>query len=263
MTTRTEYAHGEFSWVDLATTDPAAAKSFYGSLFGWQSEDMPAGENMTYTMCKLKNQYVAGLYALAHQGPQSQGVPPHWLPYINVRSADEIAKKVSAGGGKVLQGPFDVLDVGRMAPVQDPTGGHFAIWQAKRHIGAGLVGEPGAMCWQELMTPDVEAAGRFYRTTFDWAAQPMDMGGGATYTIFKAGTTMVGGMMATPPQMKGVPPHWLTYFAVADCDAAAKKVGELRGKVLRPPDDIPNVGRFAVCADGQGAAFAVIKLQNM
>ena len=260
MTTRTEYAHGDFSWVDLATTDPTAAKSLYGGLFGWQPVDMPAGPGMTYTIFKLKNQDAAALYAMS-KDMLSQGVPPHWLPYINVRNADDIAKKASQGGGKVLNGPFDVLDVGRMAPMQDPTGALFAIWQAKKHIGAGIINEPGAMCWNELMTPNVDVAGRFYCTTFDWTAAPMDMGPAGTYTIFKAGTTQVGGMMARPPEMKDVPPHWLTYFAVTDCDGTAKKVGELGGKVLRPPTDIPNVGRFAVCRDGQGAAFAVIKLQ--
>jgi predicted enzyme related to lactoylglutathione lyase len=121
MTTRTEYAHGDFSWVDLATTDPTAAKSFYGGLFGWQPVDMPAGPGMTYTIFKLKNQDAAALYAMS-KDMLSQGVPPHWLPYINVRNADDIAKKASQGGGKVLNAPFDVLDVGRMAPMQDPTG---------------------------------------------------------------------------------------------------------------------------------------------
>ena len=100
----------------------------------------------------------------------------------------------------------------------------------------------------------------FYRTTFGWTTNQMDMGGGRTYTIFKAGDEQVGGMMALPPQMKGVPPHWLTYFAVTDCDGTVKKVNELGGQVLVPPTDVPNVGRFAVCRDGQRAAFAIIKL---
>jgi len=256
MTTRTEYAHGEFSWVELATTDLAAAKRFYGRLFGWQASDMPAGPGMTYTMTQLKNQYTAGMYAL-DKDRQAKGVPPHWLPYINVRNADDIAKKVAQGGGKVLQGPFDVMDVGRSAFIQDPTGAKFAVWQAKKHPGAGIVNEPGAICWNELMTPNIEAAGRFYRSTFDWSAELVDTSEDSSYTIFKAGTTQVGGMMARPPRLKDVPPNWLTYFAVADCDGAAKQVGELGGTVLKAPDDIPNVGRFAVCKDGQGAVFAV------
>ncbi len=261
MTTKTEYAHGEFCWADLATTDPAAAKTFYGGLFGWHAEDMPAGPGMTYTMCKLKNQYVAALYAL-DKGRQSQGEPSHWLPYINVRNADETAKKVSQGGGKVLHGPADVLDVGRMVNIQDPTGAYVAVWQAQKHIGAGTVMEPGTICWNELMTPNTEAAGRFYRATFDWTTESMDMGPAGTYTIFKAGTIQAGGMMARPAELKDVPPHWLTYFAVADCDSAATKVRELRGTVLRPPTDIPKIGRFAVCRDGQGAVFALFKPQT-
>jgi len=261
MTTRTEYAHGEFSWVNLGTTDPAAAKRFYGGLFGWECEDMPAGPEMTYTMCRLKNQDVAGLYGLDKQ-TLSMGVPPHWLPFVNVIDADEIVKKMSQGGGKIMFGPDDVLDVGRSAAMQDPTGAHFAIWQAKKHLGAGLINEPGAMCWNELMTPDVDLAGGFYRSTFGWSAEQVDMSADSTYTIFKAGTIQVGGMMKRPPQMNDVPPNWLTYFGVTDCDGAAKKVGELGGKVLRPPMDIPNIGRFAVCADGQGAVFAVFDPQN-
>jgi len=116
---------------------------------------------MTYTMCRLKSHYVTGLYALDKR-MQSQGVPPHWLPFVNVSNADDVATKTSQGGGRVLFGPNDVLDVGRSAAMQDPTGAHFAIWQAKKHIGAGIINEPGAMCWNELMTPDVDLAGRFY-----------------------------------------------------------------------------------------------------
>jgi len=261
MTAKTEYAHGDFSWVELATTDTAEAKHFYGTLFGWQPIDMPAGPGMIYTMCKLKNQYVAALYAMDNER-RSQRVPSHWLPYITVRNVDEISKKASQGGGKVLNGPLDVLDAGRTAAVQDPTGAHFAVWQAKNHIGAGIINEPGAMCWNELTTPAPELAGRFYRTTFDWTGETMDMGAAGTYTIFKAGSTQVGGMFAPPTPLKDVPPHWLTYFAVGDCDGTATQVEELGGKVVRAPDDIPNIGRFAICKDGQGAGFAIIKLQT-
>lgn len=165
-------------------------------------------------------------------------------------------------GGKVIREPFDVpMDGGRISVVQDPTGAMVAMWQAKKHIGAGVINEPGAMCWNELSTSNLDAAGKFYRATFGWTAEQMDMGGGGTYTIFKAGDERVGGMTALTPQMKGVPPHWLTYFAVTDCDGTVKEVNELGGKVLVPPTDIPEVGRFAVCLDGQRAAFAFIKLQ--
>jgi predicted enzyme related to lactoylglutathione lyase len=261
VATSTKYAHGVFSWVHLGTPDPTGAKRFYGNLFGWQFEDMPAGPEMTYTFVKLKNQSVGGLYALSRD-MLAQGVPAHWLPFVNVTDVDGIAKNTSQGGGKVLYPPMDVLDVGRMAVLQDPTGAQVAIWQAKTHLGADLINETGAMCWNELMTPDVQAAGRFYGATFGWTAELVDTSADSSYTIFKAGTTQVGGMMARPPQMKDVPPNWLTYFGVTDCDGTAKKVGELGGKILKPPMDIPNIGRFAVCQDGPGAVFAIFTPQN-
>ena len=256
MTIGTKYAHGVFSWVHLATTDPGAAKRFYGSLFGWEFEDMPAGPEMTYTFISLKKHSVAGLYAL-------KNAPSHWLPFVNVVDADDVAKKVAQAGGKVLNAPMDVLDVGRMAVLQDPTGANIAIWQAKKHLGADTINETGAICWNELMTPDIGAAGRFYGAAFGWTADLVDTSADSSYTIFKAGTTtQVGGMMARPPRMNDVPPNWLTYFCVTDCDGTAKKVGELHGRVIRPPMDIPNIGRFAVCQDGQGAVFAIFTPQH-
>ncbi len=121
--------------------------------------------------------------------------------------------------------------------------------------------EPGALTYNELLTNDVDRAGKFYVQTIGWTTQAVDMGPMGTYTLFKrtGDKNDKGGMMPIGPNMKGVPPHWLAYFAVADCDASAKKVSELRGKVLMPPTDIPNVGRFAVVQDPQGATFALFK----
>jgi uncharacterized protein len=255
MATRTEYQHGEFSWVNLGTTDVAAAKRFYGGLFGWQFNDMPAGP-MTYTFCELDHKSVGGLFAITKD---MGGVPSHWMPFVNVRNADEIAKRVTQNGGKVLMGPDDVLDVGRSAALADPTGARVAIWEPKRHKGAALVGETGAMCWNELLTPDIEAAGRFYRAVFDWSSDLVDTSEDSSYTIFKAGSNMIAGMMARPARLKDVPPNWLTYFGAGDVDASAAKVRELGGKVMQPPTDIPGIGRFSVTQDGQGAVLAIAK----
>jgi len=259
MPNRTEYKHGTFSWVDLGTTDSAAAKKFYGALFGWTFDDMPAGPGMTYTMCKLNGQDAAALYTM---DKSMQGVPPHWASYIAVDDVDAIAKKVTSAGGKVVKEPFDVLDAGRMVVVEDPTGAIVSFWQGKKHIGAGIVNEPGSLTWNELFTNNVDRAGKFYVQTVGWKTESVDMGPMGTYTLFKrAGEDgNAGGMMNIPPNMQGVPPHWLAYFAVADCDASAKKAGELGGKVAVPPTDIPNIGRFAIVQDPQGATFALFKM---
>ena len=70
------------------------------------------------------------------------------------------------------------------------------------------------------------------------------------------------GMFQITPDMGNLPPHWLVYFAVDDCDAKVQKATELGAKVMKPADDIPGVGRFAILFDPQGAAFAIIKLDN-
>jgi len=119
----------------------------------------------------------------------------------------------------------------------------------------GLV--EGQFCWYDLMTTDVDAAKAFYTETIGWSAK--DSEGGMPYTHLSIGEQSVGGIMALPEEVKamGVPPHWLAYIAVDDVDAKAKEVTELGGKILKEATDIPDVGRFAVIADPQGAALAL------
>src|SRR5262245_38578557 len=152
---------------------------------------------------------------------------------------------------------FDVMEHGRMTVVQDPTGGTICAWQARNHVGARIVGEPGAACWCELYTTDTKKAGAFYSQLFNW--KPKESPG---YTEFHRGDTAVGGMMAIGADWGPVPPHWIVYFQVADLDATAERGASLRGKIRMPPRDIPEVGRFAILLDPQGAEFAVIRLNR-
>lgn len=255
MTEMKSYAPGMFCWFELATPDQDGAKQFYTALFGWTANDMPIGEGMTYSML-LKNGKEVG--ALFQMGPQMQGIPPHWGSYVSVASADESAKKAEALGGKVMAPPFDVMDVGRMAVLQDPTGAVLSIWEAKKHHGASLLGEPGAVGWNELATRDVDAARAFYTGLFGWSAEVSQMEG-ITYTTFKQGEVPQGGMMGMTAEWGEIPPHWSVYFSVEDCDATVAKATSLGATVMVPPTDVPGVGRFAIVRDPQGAVFATIK----
>jgi uncharacterized protein len=256
MPERTSYAQGTPNWVDLQTTDQAAAKAFYGGLFGWTYDDQPMGEGAVYSMAKVAGHDVA---AIAPQSPEmaASGAPPVWNTYIAVDSADEAAAKAAAAGGKIAMEPFDVMDAGRMVYVFDPSGAGVALWQANRHIGATLAGEPGTVCWNELITSDPSAAA-FYEKVAGMTTTTEAVGEtGSDYTLFHAGGQMVGG--TTPPQMPGIPNHWHVYFAVDDADASAAKIAELGGTILVPPFDVPTVGRIAVAQDPQGGAFSIIK----
>ena len=119
----------------------------------------------------------------------------------------------------------------------------------------------GRFVWYELMTTDPKAAERFYSAVVGWTAKDFPMGGGTTYTILSAGEAMAAGLMLMPEAAKkmGAPPNWSGYIAVDDVDAAAEKVKRLGGVIHMPPTDIPTVGRFAVAADPQAAAFILFK----
>jgi predicted enzyme related to lactoylglutathione lyase len=189
---------------------------------------------------------------------KSQGVPPNWGTYAAVESADEAAQKAKSLGGTVLMEPFDVMEHGRMAVIQDPTGATLSVWQAKSHIGVRLVGEDRTFCWNELWTKDTARAVDFYTKLYGWTTKVSE--GPMKYTEFTNRGMPIGGMMELGEEHAGVPPHWMPYITVSDCDATASKAKELGATTLVPPTDIPDTGRFSIIQDPQGAVFAVIKL---
>jgi predicted enzyme related to lactoylglutathione lyase len=254
MGERTSYPHGTFSWVELTTSDAEGAKSFYEGLFGWDNQDMPVGDDQgsVYTMAFVEGKPVGALF----QGGPEQG-PPHWNNYVTVDDVDETAGKVAGAGGTLAMEPFDVMDVGRMAIVQDPTGGFLHLWQAGRHIGAGVVNVPGAFTWNDLNTSDPAAAQPFYEQVLGWSFEKVP--GDFEYWTIKNGGRMNGGMRPMGPEERqaGIPSHWLPYFAVDDVAASLQRAGELGGQALMGPVEVPGGGTFGVARDPQGAVFAV------
>src|SRR6185503_10813070 len=187
MGERTSHAPGTFSWVDLSTTDPRAAKSFYGDLFGWEFDDLPVGDGQTYSMCRVGGRAVC---ALSEQ--REEGIPPHWNNYVTVDDLDARTAKAGELGGSVFAEPFDVLEAGRMSVVADPTGAIFCMWEPRNSIGAELVNVPGALTWNELATMDIGRAKEFYGALFDWRLEDME-GSEIPYTIILNGDRSNGG----------------------------------------------------------------------
>ncbi len=240
------YPNGTFCWVDLETTDVAAAKVFYGSLYGWEMEDIPAGEG-TYTMCRLDGHDVAAMYEPLGE---ERAASPHWNSHISVDDLDTATEKAKDLGANVIAGPLDVRDTGRLTAIQDPTGALVYLWQPKSDstIGARLVNEPGTWTWNELATRDPDGARAFYGELFGWGSDELVEG---QYFGFTLGELLIGSMRTMvndPPQ---APPSWMPYFVVPGCDEAAGRVQELGGEVLVLPTDIP-AGRFAVIRDPTG-----------
>jgi predicted enzyme related to lactoylglutathione lyase len=252
MPERTSYEPGTPSWVDIGT-DVDGAKAFYSALFGWTTEEAgPPEETGGYGFFLLNGKMVGGY------GPQQSPGPPFWSCYVSVDDADASAKKIEAAGGTTIMAPMDVMEAGRMGVFQDTTGAFFSIWQPGMHKGAGVVSEPGAFCWSELSTRDVDGAIAFYAAVFGWKANVHE--GEMTYVEFELNGTTMAGMMPMPAEVPAqVPPYWLVYFMVDDVDAGSAKAESLGATTMVPPMNIPDGGRFSVQTDPQGAMFGLFK----
>jgi predicted enzyme related to lactoylglutathione lyase len=254
MGERTRYAHGTFCWVGLATSDPGSAKRFYTSLFGWEAEDLSAGAAGTYTMLRYGGGDVAILY---RQQPEARaaGAPPHWTSYISVEDAGATAATADdLGGAAVFREPFDALDHGRVAAIRDPTGAIVSLWQPRSRIGATVVNDVGALCWNELATTDVARATAFFAELLGWEYETDDDG----YVSIRNAGSLNGGIREQTERERGIPPNWLPYFTVESVDQTVRHALKQGGSTLQPTIGIQR-GRFAVLADPQGAAFAVFE----
>ncbi len=258
MSTRTSYEDGTPSWCDLTTTDPAAAKAFYGTLFGWEFEDYPTDDGGVYTMCKLKGLNAAGLF---EQPEEMKGMPSFWNHYITTRDLEGTIAKVGSAGGTVVAEPFDIEDSGRMAVIADVTGANTCLWSPKDQIGAEIVNEHGAFFWSELYVPDPEAAFPFYAEVFGWKRTPMETPDDP-YLMFSRTGEMETAFAATmKPPGEGVPPHWAVWFAVDDVDAAVATAVEAGGSVpVKPFEIMP--GQAAMIQDPTGASFFVLQMNE-
>jgi uncharacterized protein len=242
------YAPGEPCWAELGTSDPAAAKAFYGGVFGWSAETDPRPEAGGYTMMQLGADPVVAVSPLYAPGQQTA-----WNVCFATADADATATAAQKTGGSVLMEPMDVFDAGRFAVLADPAGAAFQIWQPRAFRGAARFAEPDSLGWVELATRDVEGAKRFYPELFGWSVDPSEW-----YTQWGLGGTDFGGMADMGDRFAAeVPPHWMPYFAVADVDATAAKAEQAGAATMMPPSDVTDGLRIAVLRDPQGASFGI------
>ncbi len=252
------YEQGRFCWIEIGTSDAATARHFYSDLFGWQARPGVSSPDWAYTLFSIRDKDVGGLYQLTPQ-QQGLGITSHWLCHIAVASVDASAEKALALGGEFVMDPVEAHEAGRVAVIRDPQGAVFAIWEARRHYGAQVMYEPNSFCWAELGTRDVAEAARFYTDLLGWKVV-QSQNPGMEYTEFYSSGQPVGGMYGLPPETTDVRPYWLPYIMVDDCDREAGRAAGLGAGLAVAPNDIPNVGRFSVIRDPQGAYFAIIRL---
>lgn len=245
------YAQGTPCYIELYAGDLPAATRFYADLFGW-TYDAPPSHQEVYASARVQGDRVGGLSAMP---PERAGEPSVWELYLAVDDVDAATAKVEPAGGTVALAPTDVMTLGRMSTVVDPTGARVSLWQAGDIIGTERANEPGTPCWSELLTSDLDAAAAFYADVLGvgWDQQSF---GSEPYWLLQAGGRPVAGAMRPSQPM---PSQWMAYLNVEDVDATLARAEELGAKQVIPPFDVEGIGRIGVLADPQGAMFAVMK----
>lgn len=255
---------GSFCWLDLATTNPSAARRFYTQLFGWQAENspMPGDAPGVYTTLYKRGAMVGGMYE-HNPAMKAIGIPSHWESYIAVDDVDAAAGKAEQLGGKIKAPSFEIPGVGRMVALEDPSGAGFNLYKPAGDSILQLVKEPGAYGWSELYTSDPGAAVEFYGGLLGWRVkQTTSADGHPYYELSPVDGRAVAGMMKIRPEWGPIAPNWSVYFQVADLDASVAKVRSLGGALDMPAMKAEGVGRFAMVSDPADASFFMTQMAH-
>jgi predicted enzyme related to lactoylglutathione lyase len=242
-------------WVDLAADDFGRAKAFYVGLFGWQLADWPLQAGR-FVVCLQDGKVAAGIASR-----QDPAMPAAWMTYLATADLTATASRITEAGGRLVDGPSDVADVGRAAVAADPAGAVFGLWQAGTHHGIGLAAEPGALTWNEQWSRSFVASTAFYHDVFGYAYQTSR---DSYATACTAGRPVagIGDMTQRSDRFPaGTAAHWATSFAVADTDAAIARVTSLGGTITAAPRNTP-YGRLTHATDDQSAAFSLIQPES-
>ncbi|HEY6739644.1 MAG TPA: VOC family protein [Actinopolymorphaceae bacterium] len=240
---------GTPTWIDLGIPDLDRAMGFYGVLFGWEFDVGPE-EYGRYTTCLLRGKRVAAMAP----NPDPEATDFWWNMYFAASDCDVFARRVTEAGGTVVVEPMDVMDQGRMAIAKDPTGGQFGLWQARRHIGAEVVNEPGALVRNDLVTPDAETARRFYSEVFGFTLDRNEDLPDFDFTFLRRPDGKeIGGILGDPGASRSL---WATTFEVLGTDEVVERARTAGGTASDPEDMV--YGRIANLTDPFGVEFSVI-----
>ena len=244
-------------WFDLATPDPQGAKQFYSGLFGWEWADVPMSGGNTYHMAIRGDANIAGMSG----DRESDGIAGVWINNVYVDDAEETVKRIVANGGSVLPGPHNADGWGVTATVATPEGAVFGLWQSLMGNGADVFAEPGAVCWIEYHTHDLDAATGFYSEVFGAGFEkmiiPSNDGSGVDFTLTMLsvdGEQMPCAFAQLPDATMLA--SWATYFMGEDIHAAVAKAQSLGAELTFGVMDVPP-GSLASLVDPQGVRFSL------
>ena len=255
---------GSFIWYELMTADPDAAKRFYDAVVGWDIGVAPPGDSgFDYRMiARADGGHNGGVLHLSDE-MIAGGARPTWIGYVHVPDIDAAVAQLGDAGGRVVDDRI-VDGVGRMALFADPYGAMIYVMTPTPPADAPnarsdvfSVDRAQHVRWNELITPDADAAVAFYTSLFGWTQDhAMPMGELGDYRFITLGTTDIGAIMPQADFM----PHagWTHYIGVDDIDRAVAAVRAGGGEVMGEPQAIPG-GEYSIHArDPEGVYFGLV-----
>lgn len=247
--------HGSPIWYELVTPDPDGAAGFYTAVAGVQVGASMSGP-VEYRVISTPGGPLGGMMRLTGE-MEAGGARATWLLYVGVDDVDGTVARAEGAGGRVLIPAMDIAGVGRFALLADPQGAPFYVMRPLAEESSTVFERKtaGRVGWNELVTPDSDAALGFYSALFGWEnLETMQMGPLGDYRFLTLGSVQIGAMA----QMKGRPAHWNIYINVTDVDASLEAVRAGGGVVEVGPHTVPNGDRILLGLDPQGAPFALV-----
>ena len=242
---------GKFTWLDLATENPARAKAFYGTVFGWSFRDVEGGP--AYTIIENGGTKVAGLFR--HARPAGARVGARWLAVMSVRDPASAARIARELGGEVVVPPKSVPGRGTHAVLRDPEGAVFGVLAAEAGDPPDTAVNDGELFWLDLFARDAAKEGAFYKALAGYQVEVGEVAGRARTLLSTRGIARAG--IARLPAGADRP-AWLPYILVDDVAAALDRARTAGGTVVMPPSAARLDGNVAVIADPEGGLIGIV-----
>ena len=249
-----EHHVGKRIFAELVTPDLAAAKQFYGKLFGWTFQDYVQRDAM-FSQASLNGQVVGGI----HQRPLPEGRRPGWISFIATSDLAQTATLATQNGARVLLSPRPFANLGQEAVLADPQGAVFGILQSNSGDPPDLLVAPGDWIWSSLITTDPGTDAAFYKVVFGYDVFDLPEPQDARHLILASDKYARASVNPIPSAWTGAKPRWLNYIRVDDATAMSAKVTALGGRVVQPPHIDRQGGKIAVVADPAGALFGLME----
>ena len=243
---------GRFVWYELVTTDVKRSIDFYTHVTGWESAvwQTPGGD---IHMFKSGQGPVANLReSTGEKGPHGD---TWWSASVSVADVDKTAAKAKELGGEIVQAPYDMPSIGRLAVIRDPLGTQMGLVASAEPMPPHDSSKPGEVMWHEHLSSDQDKAFAFYSALFGWKKRnEIPIGMATPYLIYGSESHDLGGMFTT----KDGKSAWFYYVAVDDLDAALERAKAKEATLLNGPMEVPGGARIAQLSDPQGGLFALL-----